>query len=545
MRMGETIDTFARENLPAIELWPEIDLTHSAYHYPDRFNCVTRFLDQWIEKGEGDRTALITPNDRWSYEHLYQQVNRIAHVLVEDYALVPGNRVLLRSANNPMMLAAYLAVMRVGGIAVGTMPLLRSTELSDILNKARITHALCDWRLRDELEVCRDRAPDLTTIGYFHSTASDGLEALMDEKPTDYTAFDSAIDDVCLIAFTSGTTGQPKGTMHFHRDLLSICDGFNRMVLRPEPGDIFCGSPPLAFTFGLGGMALFPLDVGAAVLLLEKASPAVLLEAIEHYRATICFTAPTAYRAMLPELAMHDISSLRKAVSAGEHLPAATFDAFFQATGVKLIDGLGSTEMLHVFVTAREEDMKPGATGIAVPGYRVAILDDNGAELPAGQVGRLAVKGPTGCRYLADERQKTYVHDGWNLPGDAARMDDDGYIWYEARTDDMIVSSGYNVGAPEVENALLKHPAVSECGVVGQQHDQRGTIIKAYVVCADNIKSGPDLAVELQDHVKRTIAPYKYPREVQFVNELPKTGTGKIQRFRLREMAQKEGAHNG
>ena len=476
---------------------------------------------------------------------LYQQVNRIAHVLVEDYALVPGNRVLLRSANNPMMLAAYLAVIRVGGIAVGTMPLLRSTELSDILNKARITHALCDWRLRDELEVCRDYAPDLTTIGYFHSTASDGLEALMDGKPTDYTAFDSAIDDVCLIAFTSGTTGQPKGTMHFHRDLLSICDGFNRMVLRPEPGDIFCGSPPLAFTFGLGGMALFPLDVGAAVLLLEKASPAVLLEAIEHYRATICFTAPTAYRAMLPELAMHDISSLRKAVSAGEHLPAATFDSFFQATGVKLIDGLGSTEMLHVFVTAREEDMKPGATGIAVPGYRVAILDDNGAELPAGQVGRLAVKGPTGCRYLADERQKTYVHDGWNLPGDAARMDDDGYIWYEARTDDMIVSSGYNVGAPEVENALLKHPAVSECGVVGQQHDQRGTIIKAYVVCADNIKSGPDLAVELQDHVKRTIAPYKYPREVQFVNELPKTGTGKIQRFRLREMAQKEGAHNG
>ena len=543
--MGKTIDTFARENLPAIELWPEIDLTHSAYHYPDRFNCVTRFLDQWIERGEGHRTALVTPNDRWTYDHLYQQVNRIAHVLVEDYALVPGNRVLLRSANNPMMLAVYLAVIRVGGIAVGTMPLLRSTELSDILNKARITHALCDWRLRDELEVCRDRAPDLTTIGYFHSTAPDGLEALMDGKPTGYTAFDSAIDDVCLIAFTSGTTGQPKGTMHFHRDLLSICDGFNRMVLRPEPGDIFCGSPPLAFTFGLGGMALFPLDVGAAVLLLEKAPPAVLLEAIEHYRATICFTAPTAYRAMLPELAMHDISSLRKAVSAGEHLPAATFDAFFQATGVKLIDGLGSTEMLHVFVTAREEDMKPGATGIAVPGYRVAILDDNGAELPAGQVGRLAVKGPTGCRYLADERQKTYVHDGWNLPGDAARMDDDGYIWYEARTDDMIVSSGYNVGAPEVENALLKHPAVSECGVVGQQHDQRGTIIKAYVVCADNIKSGPDLAVELQDHVKRTIAPYKYPREVQFVNELPKTGTGKIQRFRLREMAQKEGAHNG
>ncbi|HIB81048.1 MAG TPA: 2-aminobenzoate-CoA ligase [Gammaproteobacteria bacterium] len=543
--MGEAIDTFARENLPAIELWPEIDLTHSAYHYPDRFNCVTRFLDQWIERGEGHRTALVTPSDRWTYDNLYQQVNRIAHVLVEDYALAPGNRVLLRSANNPMMLAAYLAVIRVGGIAVGTMPLLRSTELSDILNKARITHALCDWRLRAELEACRDRAQDLTTIGYFHSTASDGLEALMDGKPTDYTAFDSAIDDICLIAFTSGTTGQPKGTMHFHRDLLAICDGFNRMVLRPEPDDIFCGSPPLAFTFGLGGMALFPLDVGAAVFLLEKASPAVLLEAIEHYRATICFTAPTAYRAMLPELATHDVSSLRKAVSAGEHLPAATFNAFFQATGIKLIDGLGSTEMLHVFVTAREEDMKPGATGIAVPGYRVAILDDNGAELPTGQVGRLAVKGPTGCRYLADERQKAYVRDGWNLPGDAARMDEDGYIWYEARTDDMIVSSGYNVGAPEVENALLKHPAVFECGVVGRKHDQRGTIIKAYVVCADNVKPGPELVAELQNHVKHTIAPYKYPREVEFVSELPKTGTGKIQRFRLREMAQKEGTHHG
>ena len=543
--MGEAIDTFARENLPAIELWPEIDLTHNAYHYPDRFNCVTRFLDQWIERGEGHRTALVTPSDRWTYDNLYQQVNRIAHVLVEDYALAPGNRVLLRSANNPMMLAAYLAVIRVGGIAVGTMPLLRSTELSDILNKARITHALCDWRLRAELEACRDRAQDLTTIGYFHSTASDGLEALMDGKPTDYTAFDSAIDDICLIAFTSGTTGQPKGTMHFHRDLLAICDGFNRMVLRPEPDDIFCGSPPLAFTFGLGGMALFPLDVGAAVFLLEKASPAVLLEAIEHYRATICFTAPTAYRAMLPELATHDVSSLRKAVSAGEHLPAATFNAFFQATGIKLIDGLGSTEMLHVFVTAREEDMKPGATGIAVPGYRVAILDDNGAELPTGQVGRLAVKGPTGCRYLADERQKAYVRDGWNLPGDTARMDEDGYIWYEARTDDMIVSSGYNVGAPEVENALLKHPAVFECGVVGRKHDQRGTIIKAYVVCADNVKPGPELVAELQNHVKHTIAPYKYPREVEFVSELPKTGTGKIQRFRLREMAQKEGTHHG
>ena len=535
--MSDGVDTFARDNLPPPELWPELDLSHPAYQYPERLNCVMRFLDRWIEQGAGHRTAIITSTESWTYQQLYERVNQIAHVLVDDYGLVSGNRVLLRSANNPMMLAAYLAVIRAGGIAVGTMPLLRAAELVEILNKAKITHALCDVRLLEELEMARVNAAELTCIGSFNTAGQGGLEERMADKSNEYSPYDSASDDVCLIAFTSGTTGKPKGTMHFHRDLLAICDGFSRIVLRPKPEDIFCGSPPLAFTFGLGGMALFPLDAGAAVLLLEAASPRELLQAIERHRATICFTAPTAYRAMLPNIGQHDVSSLRKCVSAGEHLPTATFEAFEHATGVKLIDALGSTEMLHVFVTAREDEMKAGATGRALPGYSVRVLGEDGSTMPTGQVGRLAVKGPTGCRYLADDRQRTYVHDGWNLPGDAASMDEEGYVWYEARTDDMIVSSGYNVGAPEVENALLKYPAVSECAVVGKPDTQRGNIIKAYVVCADDFETGAELVVALQDHVKQAIAPYKYPREIEFVSALPKTGTGKIQRFRLREMA--------
>jgi len=539
--MARPADTFAQDNLPPEELWPEFDFSHPAYRYPDRVNCVTRFLDRWIEKGQGERVAIVTPAGNWTYRYLYERVNQLSHVLVDDYGLIPGNRVLLRSANNPMMLAAYLAVIRAGGIAVGTMPLLRSSELVEILVKARISHALCDERLREELENARPSAPELGQIGYFNDTAAAEVEERMAGKPIDFAPYDSASDDVCLIAFTSGTTGRPKGTMHFHRDLLAICDGFSRMILRPEPDDIFCGSPPLAFTFGLGGLALFPLDAGASVLLLESAPPGELVKAIARFSATICFTAPTAYRAMLSELGQHDISSLRRAVSAGEHLPSATFEAFHQATGIKLIDGLGSTEMLHVFVTAREEDIRPGATGRALTGYTVAVLAADGSELPAGEIGQLAVKGPTGCRYLADERQKTYVQDGWNLPGDAAHLDEGGYVWYDARTDDMIVSSGYNIGAPEVENALLKHPAVSECAVVGKPDSQRGSIIKAYVVTGASVVVGPDLVKVLQEHVKQVIAPYKYPRQIEFVDGLPKTGTGKIQRFRLRERAAAQG----
>ena len=537
-------DTFGRDNLPPEDLWPVFDFSHPAYRYPKRVNCVTRFLDRWIEKGRGERVAIVTPDCSWSYQDLYQRVNQMAHVLVDDYGLIPGNRVLLRSANNPMMLAAYLAVIRAGGIAVGTMPLLRSSELIEILVKARISHALCDERLREELEKAAPKAPDLEQTGYFNGAATAELEKRMAGKPTEFTPYDSASDDVCLIAFTSGTTGKPKGTMHFHRDLLAVCDGFSRMVLQPEPDDLFCGSPPLAFTFGLGGLALFPLDAGASVLLLESTPPAELVKAISRHEATICFTAPTAYRAMLSELDSFDISSLRKGVSAGEHLPGSTFEAFHGATGIKLIDGLGSTEMLHVFVTAREEDMRPGATGKVLPGYSVAVLDADGRELPPGEVGQLAVKGPTGCRYLADERQKAYVKNGWNLPGDAAHLDEDGYVWYNARTDDMIVSSGYNIGAPEVENALLKHSAVSECAVVGKPDSRRGSIIKAYVVVGEAAVVGPELATVLQEHVKQVIAPYKYPRQIEFVNSLPKTGTGKIQRFRLREQAVAEGEYD-
>ena len=451
------IDSFARDNLPPREQWPEIDLSHPAYHYPDRLNCVTRFVDHWVEAGRGDRTALMTPEAVLSYAQVAERVNRLAHVLVDDFGMIPGNRVLLRSANTPMMVIAYLAVIRAGGIAVGTMPLLRAKELSIIADKAQISLALCDERLGEEMSAALEAAPVLQRVGWFGSDRADGLEALMQSKPATFAAYDSAADDVCLIAFTSGTTGTPKGTMHFHRDLLAICDGFSAQVLQPEADDIFCGSPPLAFTFGLGGLALFPMHAGAATLLLEAASPDALLAAIERHRATICFTAPTAYRAMLAKVDQFDLSSLRKGVSAGEHLPKATFEAVREKMGISLIDGLGATELLHVFITSAGDQIRVGATGIPVPGYSACILDDAGNEAPNGTPGRLAVKGPTGCRYLADDRQLEYVHNGWNLTGDTMVRDDDGYFWYQARSDDMIISSGYNISGPEVENALA-HP---------------------------------------------------------------------------------------
>lgn len=534
-RSPPRVDTFARDNLPPVALWPEIDLSHPAYRYPERINCVTRYIDRWVEAGNGDRTAIVTPTDRWTYRDLYRHVNRLAHVLVEDYGLVPGNRVLLRSANNPMMVAAYMAVIRAGGIAVGTMPLLRAGELAAIANKAEISHALCDVRLKDELERARETAPGLRTVGYFDGSDRADIEAAMDSKPDTFMPYDSRADDVCLIAFTSGTTGRPKGTMHFHRDMLAICDGFSALILKPERDDLFCGSPPLAFTFGLGGLALFPLHAGAATLLLESARPPELMTAIAHHKATICFTAPTAYRVMLRLTKEHDISSLRKGVSAGEHLPTEVFDAVRTETGIALIDGLGSTEMLHVFVTSAGDAIRRGAIGVPVPGYRAAILDDDGHEVPRGTIGRLAVKGPTGCRYLADDRQRDYVQGGWNITGDACTMDEHGYIRYQARTDDMIISAGYNIAGPEVENALLSHAAVAECAVVGRPDPERGIIVKAFVVPAAGVRRDAALATALQDHVKATIAPFKYPREIEFLDALPKTETGKVQRFRLRD----------
>ncbi len=531
-------DTFARDNLPPRGTWPDFVFSLPELQYPDRFNCVSRFLDRWIATGAGERPCLIAPTESLTYAALGERVNRIANVLVRDLSLVPGNRVLLRGPNNPMMVAAYLAVIKAGGVVVATMPLLRAKELSTMTVKAKIGLALCDARLGEEMEKTKAIAPELARIVYWGSGTADALETLMRQPGYEnFTACDTAADDVCLIAFTSGTTGEPKGTMHFHRDLLATCDSYGRHVLRASRDDRFIGSPPLAFTFGLGGLVLFPMRVGASSVLLEKAPPEELLAAIAQWRATACFTAPTAYRAMLGKLAEHDISSLQKCVSAGETLPKATFDAWYAATGLKLMDGIGATEMLHIFIGSPQEEIRPGATGKAVRGYEAKVIDDEGREMPAGIAGRLAVRGPTGCRYLADTRQHNYVQSGWNVTGDTYVMDDDGYFWYQARSDDMIISAGYNIAGPEVEAALLAHAAVAECGVVGAPDEERGQIVKAYVVLRPGHTGDATLTRVLQEHVKAAIAPFKYPRAIAYVASLPRTQTGKLQRFELRRLA--------
>jgi 2-aminobenzoate-CoA ligase len=529
------VDTFARDNLPPRDQWPEFRFDLSDLQYPDRLNCVTAWVDRWIAEGQGGRTCMIAPGETLTYAQFHERVNRIANVLTRDLGVVPGNRVLLRGPNNPMMVASYFAVIKAGGVVVATMPLLRAKELSYPLAKAKIALALCDARLADEMEKAKTQSSDLKRIVYW---GNGELEALM-QKPgyENFTACDTASDDVCLIAFTSGTTGEPKGTMHFHRDMLAICDSYAKHVLRAEPADRFTGSPPLAFTFGLGGLVLFPLRIGASTVLLEQAGPDQLLDAIQKYRITIPFTAPTAYRAMLGKLKDFDISSLRKCVSAGETLPKATFEAWHKATGIKILDGIGATEMLHIFIGSPESEVRPGSTGRPVAGYEARILDDDGKVAKPGTVGRLAVRGPTGCRYLADARQKKYVQDGWNVTGDTYLMDEDGYFWYQARSDDMIISAGYNIAGPEVESALLTHAAVAECGVVGCPDEERGQIVKAYIVLRAGASGDAAMVKALQDHVKATVAPYKYPRAVEFVTELPKTQTGKLQRFELRKMA--------
>ena len=537
-------DTFARDNLPARGEWPEFVFGLPELSYPERLNCASELLDRWIAAGQGERPCLISPTQSWSYAQLAERVNRIANALTRDLGFVPGNRVLLRGPNSPMVVAAHFAVIKAGGVVVATMPLLRAKEIAYPLTKAKIELALCDHRLADEMEKARAQAPTLQRVVYWGSESADALEALM-AKPgyENFAACDTAAHDVCLIAFTSGTTGEPKGTMHFHRDMLATCDSYGRHVLRANGGDRFIGSPPLAFTFGLGGLVLFPMRVGAASILLEKTTPDDLLAAIEKYRATVCFTAPTAYRAMLAKLAQHDISSLRKCVSAGEALPKATFDAWLEATGIKILDGIGATEMLHIFIGSPETEIRAGATGKPVPGYEARVVDDSGNELPPGTIGRLAVRGPTGCRYLADKRQAQYVQNGWNLTGDTYVMDADGYFWYQARSDDMIVSAGYNIAGPEVEAALLEHPAVTECGVVGVPDEERGQVVKAYVVLRPGYAGDTVATKLLQDHVKATIAPYKYPRAVEYVSSLPRTQTGKLQRFELRRIASAAASH--
>jgi 2-aminobenzoate-CoA ligase len=491
-----------------------------------------------VTRGHGHRIALRTPDGECTYTQLFTQANRLANVLVREMGLKPGNRVLLRGPNNPMMAAAWFAVMKAGGVCVATMPLLRAKELTDVIRKAEITHALCDKRLEEELKLAAADCPSLTRIKYWYDDGEDSVDTLVMRQPLWFTNVPTAADDVALIAFTSGTTGQPKGTMHFHRDVVAMCDCFPRSILKAHKDDVFCGTPPLAFTFGLGGMLCFPLRVGASTVLVEKHTPETLLETIERFRATVCFAAPVMYRGMAALLsdsaAGFDLSSLKKCVSAGEALPDATRQAFKDATGIEIIDGIGSTEMIHIFISHTPELVRRGATGYAVPGYEATVLDEEGNPCPPGKVGRLAVKGPTGCRYLADERQKNYVQNGWNITGDAYLMDGDGYFFYQARTDDMIISAGYNIAGPEVEDALLKHPAVAECGVVGAPDEERGTVVKAFVVLKADFPRSEETAKALQEHVKKVIAPYKYPRAIEFVDALPRTETGKLQRFKLR-----------
>ncbi|TAK39548.1 MAG: 2-aminobenzoate-CoA ligase [Betaproteobacteria bacterium] len=535
MTRSAYVDTFARDNLPSRAQWPELLFELPELQYPARLNCATELLDRMAAGGQGDRVVIRTPDGQCTYAQLLAQANRIANVLVRDMGLRRGNRVLLRGPNNPMMAACWFAIMKAGGICVATMPLLRAKELTDIVRKAEISHALCDRRLDADLKAALPACPTLRSVCYWYDDAADALDALAARQAASFRNVATAAEDVALIAFTSGTTGLPKGTMHFHRDVIAMCDCFPRSCLQPSADDIFCGTPPLAFTFGLGGLLCFPMRFGACVVLVEKLAPDSLLETVQRFGATTLFTAPTMYRATAALAPRFDLRSLKKCVSAGEALPDATRQLFKQATGIEIIDGIGATEMAHIFISHTPERVRRGATGYAIPGYRAAVLDDAGRPCRPGAIGRLAVKGPTGCRYLADDRQAQYVQDGWNLTGDAYAMDADGYFYYQARTDDMIISAGYNIAGPEVEGALLTHAAVAECGVVGWPDEERGTIVKAFVVLRPGYAPDDAMAAALQGHVKQAIAPYKYPRAIEFRDALPRTETGKLQRFKLRQ----------
>lgn len=555
MHPSAHVDTFARDHLPPAAQWPDFVFDRPSYRHGPVLNAAAELLDARADR-DGARPAVHALRDgallTWSWAELRERVDRIAHVLSAELGLVPGNRVLLRGANTPMMAACWLAVVKAGLVAVATMPQLRARELEPIIAKAQVGAALCDATLADELARCADathphHCPTLTQVLLFDaigsmpaaaSTASGWrrIEPLMAAQPDRFEPCPTASDDVALIAFTSGTTGTPKGTMHFHRDVIVMCDAFPPHVLGADASDVFCGTPPLAFTFGLGGLLCFPMRAGASTLLLERATPESLMAAIAQARATVCFTAPTFWRQMALAAGAHDLSSLRRCVSAGEALPDATRQLWRQATGIEIIDGIGSTEMIHIFIASSRADVRRGAIGRVVPGYEARVVDDAMRTLAPGQVGRLAVRGPTGCRYLADERQLQYVRDGWNLTGDTFSMDDDGYFFYQARSDDMIVSAGYNIAGPEVESALLEHAAVAECGVVGAPDAERGQIVRAFVVLKPGHAAGEAMAQVLQAHVRETIAPYKYPRSIVFVDALPRTETGKLQRFRLRDL---------
>ncbi|MEM8916271.1 MAG: AMP-binding protein, partial [Pseudomonadota bacterium] len=500
------VDTFARDNLPPADQWPDFNL--DGFDYPETLNAGYELTDGMVAKGFGDHVALIGNGRQRTYKELADWTNRLAHALIDEIGVNPGNRVLIRSANNPAMVACWLAATKVGAVVVNTMPMLRSAELTKYIEKANIQFALCDTRLMEEMEACKAATPILERIIGFDGTSNHDaeLDRLALQKPVKFETVATGRDDVALLGFTSGSTGEPKATMHFHRDLLIIADGYARDVLDVVPEDIFVGSPPLAFTFGLGGLAVFPLRFGATATLLEQATPPNMIEIIETYKATVCFTAPTAYRVMLRAIEEGaDLSSLRAAVSAGETLPKPIYDEWIEKTGKPMLDGIGATEMLHIFITNRFDDHQPSCTGKPVTGYEAKVLAGDGSEAPDGEVGRLAVRGPTGCRYLKDDRQKGYVADGWNITGDSFWRDTDGYFHFAARNDDMIVSSGYNIAGPEVEAALLGHEAVSECAVIGVPDAERGHIVEAHVVLGEGHAASDAMVETLKSHVKSVI----------------------------------------
>jgi len=531
------VDTFCRDRLPPQDQWPEFLYDLPQLSYPERLNCAVELLDLTADRNGGDRACLRSPTETWTYGETVRRTDQLAQVLAEDFGLRPGNRVLLRGPNNPWLAASWLAVIKAGGVVVTTMALLRPREIATIVSLTEPSLAICDYRFAEDLAA---GAPELTTIRYGDPDDPEGLAARCAAKNGVFAPVTTAADDVAMLASTSGTTGQPKVAMHFHRDVLATCDTFSRYLIKPHQDDVFTGTPPLGFTYGLGGLLLYPLRAGASTLLIERATPAELADAIAAHGVTVLSTAPTAYRAMLAAGKASSLKNLRRCISAGEHLPKSVWDDFHEATGITIIDGIGSTEMLHIFICSADEDIRPGSTGRAVPGYQATILDSDGAELPDGQPGRLAVKGPTGCRYLSDPRQQNYVQHGWNITGDTYTRDADGYYWYQARSDDMIISSGYNIAGPEVEEALLGHPDVLEVAVIGAPDADRGMVVQAYVVLRDPAAADEDKAAELQEFAKQSIAPYKYPRVVEFVPELPKTISGKTQRYRLRQLAEEK-----
>ncbi|AOJ72096.1 MULTISPECIES: AMP-binding protein [Burkholderia] len=537
------MDNFCRMNLPATTDLPEFVFELPGLQFPERINCAAALLDDAVAKrGWGDRVAIRTESGAaWTYRELLELSNRIANMLVRDGALVPGNRVLLHGTNHPFLAAAWFAVVKAGGVVVTTMPLLRAGELSKVIAQAKVSHALCEASVSAELHAATQAMPGVGFLRCYETDDAAAFERLMREYPAAFETVDTQADDPCIVAFTSGTTGRPKATVHFHRDVMAICHCFPQHVLKPRADDVFCGTPPFAFTFGLGALLLFPLSVGASAVLLQRAKPDRLFAAIAAHRVSILFTAPAAYRAMLDDIGGHDISSLRKCVCAGEALPVPTRNAWLARTSIRIIDGIGSTEMLHIFASADETQVKEGAVGRAVPGYRLAILDERGERLPPYHVGRLAVRGPTGCRYLNDARQRDYVQHGWNLTGDAAYLDEDGYLFYQSRADDLIISLGYTISPAEVEEAMLRHADVLECGVVGAPDERGGTLVCAHVVLRPGVCASDALTAALQQHVKAQIAPYKYPRRIEYrADGLPRNESGKLQRFKLRQAAESD-----